>query len=164
MSPMFNKISPTNYPPENRPLLVWDGACGFCKYWVLFIKARTGDSIDFEPYQDVHQKFRDIPFEEFKKASRLIEPSGVVHTGPDSLYACMRYFRRPNHFWHQWYSRSLFFERLSDSGYQLISGNRPFLYQVTIRMFGKNPVQQRPFWILWLSGLILVVLLIAYVS
>ena len=147
------------YPPREKPLLIWDGTCGFCKYWVLYIRARTGDRMDFESYQDAHPRIADIPFDEFQKASRLIEPDGKVYAGPDSLYASMRYFAKPSSFFHRWYGKSSLFRIVSDYGYHWISMNRPFLYQVTIRLFGKNPVQQRPYWFFWLLGLTGVVVL-----
>ena len=83
---MFTKFYRTNYPPTEKPMMVWDGECGFCKYWVTRWKMYTGDRITYKTYQEVASQFKDIPLKEFKKASRLIEPNGSVYSGPDSAY------------------------------------------------------------------------------
>lgn len=147
---MFQKIAQTQNPPDRKPLLIWDGACGFCKYWYLHLKSKIGDRMDYAPYQDAHQRFHDIPYKEFQKASRLIESNGTVYTGPDSLYRSMLYLPQPRPLWHKLYVKNRFFNRLSDVGYDWISKHRPQLYRVTVRLFGKNPVSQHPYWAWWL--------------
>ena len=37
----------------DRPLLVFDGECPFCRAWVDYWKRLTGDRIDYAPYQEV---------------------------------------------------------------------------------------------------------------
>lgn len=144
---MFHKISTTSNPPQKKPLLIWDGQCGFCKYWLLYLKAHIGDRLDYEPFQEIHKNYDDISLKEFKKASRLIDVDGKVYSGPDSLYKSLAFFKKPNHWIHKAYRNNFFFRRLSDKGYDWVSKNRPALYKLTVLLFGKNPAKQKPYWV-----------------
>jgi len=45
-----------------KPLLVFDGRCGFCRIWIDYWKA---SSVDYAPSQQVSASFPDIPAEQF---------------------------------------------------------------------------------------------------
>lgn len=155
---MFQKISHTIYPPD-KPTIVWDGTCGFCKFWVTRWKDKTGSSVDYTPYQDVAEHYKDVPLKEFKKASRLIEPNGNIYSGPDSAYRC--YDHTGKHYpFHKWYRHYSFFRTLSDHGYNWIAKNRSFMFKVTHLFFGKNPTSLKPYWLFYLLTLILILCLI----
>ena len=134
---MFKKVKHTAYPPKERPLLVWDGNCGFCHYWALKLRRLSDDKIDLAPYQDVASDFPDIPFERFESAAQLIEPDGSVYSGPASLYRTRYLYGKP--FLHKLYTRFTPFRWLSDIGYQIIANNRGRLYGLTVKLFGKRP-------------------------
>lgn len=153
---MFAKIQNTQNPP-NQPLFIWDGECGFCKYWIIFWKNKT-EGLTYKTYQEVAMEFPDIPLKEFKKASRLIEPDGSVYNGPDSAYRTFWYFKNPQKYWHHNYHKSNLFQKISDHTYNWIAKNRPTMMKLTLAFWGKNPLKQKPFWILWLVGLIALLL------
>ncbi|MFC3415458.1 thiol-disulfide oxidoreductase DCC family protein [Algoriphagus hitonicola] len=157
---MFKSIQKTQFPPQ-EPLFVWDGKCGFCKYWIIFWKSKT-KGLEYQTFQDVAENFPDIPLKEFKKASRLIEKDGAVFSGPDSAYRTFWYFKKPMKIWHHWYQRSSLFRKFSDQLYVTISKNRPFLMKMTLAFWGKNPLSQKPYWILWLIALILLLGALVY--
>lgn len=149
---MFNPIHKTQFPPQ-KPLFVWDGKCGFCKYWIMVWKRNT-QGLEYETYQEVAENFPDIPVKEFQKASRLIEIDGKVFSGPDSAYRTFWYFKKPKEKWHRWYHQNRLFQKFSDKVYLTISKNRPFLMKVTIAFWGKNPFKRKPYWLIWLLGLL----------
>jgi hypothetical protein len=35
--------------PGSRPLLIYDGDCGFCFYWASYWQKLTGDRVDYRP-------------------------------------------------------------------------------------------------------------------
>lgn len=147
---MFSKIENTAFPPANKPMLVWDGECGFCKYWILYLKNKTGNNLDFETFQKVSENFSDIPLKEFKKASRLIEMDGFVFSGPDSLYRSLEYFEKPQPHWHRWYKNYKWFRFGSDHAYNFIAKHRSLMFSITKVFFGKNPQALKPYWFLLL--------------
>ncbi|MGM0945183.1 MAG: DCC1-like thiol-disulfide oxidoreductase family protein [Bacteroidota bacterium] len=149
---MFETIPKTQFPPK-EDLFIWDGQCGFCKYWIMVWKSKTR-GLEYQTFQEVAENFPDIPFKEFKRASRLIEKDGAVFSGPDSAFRTFAYFKEPSTFWHDWYQRSKIFRQLSNHGYNFISKNRPLLMQLTIIFWGKNPLKRKPYWLIWLMGLL----------
>jgi predicted DCC family thiol-disulfide oxidoreductase YuxK len=153
---MFQKFEHTKFPPNEKPLLVWDGACGFCTYWVTRWEQISEGKILFRPYQEVAGQFLDIPQKEFKKASRLITTEGTVHSGPDSAYMSY-YIANKNSPWHRWYVHHKWFQGLSDFGYHFITKNRSHMFKVTKLMLGSNPRSLKPYWLLYFFGIILLI-------
>lgn len=149
---MFAKILKTQNTPK-QPLFIWDGECGFCKYWIIVWKSKTVH-LTYDTFQEVAEEFPEIPLKEFKKASRLIEPDGSVFSGPDSAYRTLWYFEKPQKYWHRWYQQSGLFRWLSDHGYNSIAKNRPLMMKLTLAFWGRNPLKRKPFWLLWLVAAI----------
>ncbi len=156
---MFQKFEHTKFPPKEKPILVWDGECGFCAYWITRWKKISAGKINFQTYQEVAQQFPDIPLKEFKKASRLITPKGTVYSGPDSAY--MSYFianqKSP---WHRWYAMHSWFTKLSDYGYNFIAKHRSLFFTLTKAMLGSNPTSFKHYWILYFLGMVLLLSLL----
>jgi len=151
---MFTKFDKTSFPPNQKPILVWDGECGFCKFWVIHFKKKTGDSVAYRTYQEVASQFKDIPLKEFKKASRLIETDGKIYSGPDSAYRTLTH-SNINSMWHRWYKNKPWFTWLSDHGYNHIAKNRSFYFKVTKLFFGKNPEGLKAYWLVYIVLLLL---------
>jgi predicted DCC family thiol-disulfide oxidoreductase YuxK len=157
---MFAKIQKTQSPPS-QALFIWDGECGFCKYWIIIWKSKT-TNLNYKTFQEVSDEFPDIPLKEFKKASRLIEIDGSVFSGPDSAYRTFWYFEKTQKHWHRWYQQSSLFRQLSDHGYNFIAKNRPLMMKLTLAFWGKNPVNRKPYWVVWLVGFLSVLAILIY--
>lgn len=156
---MFQKIKTTAFPPTTNTL-VWDGKCGFCKYWKTRWQLQTPENIIFAPYQEVAKNFEDIPLKTFKTSSKLIETDGQVYSGPDSAYRSLWHAGHKR--WHKLYHNSSFFEKLSDVGYNHIVKHRSFYYKLTVFCFGKNPKSPVNYWLIYLSALILLILIFCF--
>ena len=144
---MFSKIIQTAFPPTKKPMMVWDGECGFCKYWITNWKSRTGSNIEYRTYQEVASHYADIPLKEFKKASRLIETDGKVFNGPDSAFRSFTYFKKKLSIWHRWYSEYKWFTSISDHTYNFIAKHRSFMFKLTKLFFGKDPQALKHYWL-----------------
>lgn len=154
---MYKKVTYTGYPPSEKPLLVWDGDCGFCQYWVLRWWQMTGDRIDYEPYQSVADRFPDIPTNRFQEAAQLIEPDGQVFSGAEAAYRTFTY-DTPWAFLFDWYQHIEPFRKLSDHVYQWIADRRPFMFRLTKALFGKNPRRPKKYWVFYLIALFLILI------
>ena len=150
---MFQKIASTIHPPSARPVMLWDGDCSFCKYWVTRWQTITGDLIEFIPYQEGAKRFPDIDENLFRQASRLIDSDGLIYSGPDSAYRSV-YLAGKYKMLHRWYSGSSPFRSLSDSLYNIIAQRRNIMFRLTKAMWGSDPLNPKPFWVIYL-GLIL---------
>ncbi|MEX0929750.1 MAG: DCC1-like thiol-disulfide oxidoreductase family protein [Balneolales bacterium] len=142
------KTLQTNHPPL-KPLMLWDGKCGFCHWWIIRWKLITDDNVDFEKFQDALSRFPDIPEKTFEEAVRLIETDGMVYGGAHAVYRSFTYGKRRKWLYFL-YKRSKTFARLSESVYHWISGHRSLMYNVTVTLLGKNPMDTKPYWFLYL--------------
>ncbi len=129
--------------------MVWDGHCGFCRYWTTRWYKITGDKVEYRPYQDAAADFTDIDPRLFKQASRLIETDGLVYSGPRSAYRTLTYGSKWG-FLDKWYASKKWFQKLSDGGYNWVAKNRNFMFKLTKAMYGSDPENIRPFWIIYL--------------
>jgi len=148
---MFKKILHTNYS-LSKPVLVWDGDCTFCKFWKTRWELKTKGKIKYVTYQEIGNHFKDIPLKEFKKSSKLIEPTGKIYNGPDSAYRTLSI--AGNKKWHIWYKKSRWFCYVSDHAYNHIAKNRSFYYKITTLLLGKNPLSIKYYWLIYLLALI----------
>lgn len=147
---MFEKIEKTSYPPQAKPVIVWDGNCGFCKYWTTRWQKITKGKLDFTPYQEAKDYFKDIDIKHFKQASRFIDTDGKIYSGPNSAYKSLSNSGLWG-FLHNWYENYSLFTNLSDGLYNLIAQNRGLFFKLTKLLFGANPKEVRPFWIIYLA-------------
>ncbi|MBI5365732.1 MAG: lipase maturation factor family protein [Planctomycetes bacterium] len=72
-------------PPE-RPVLLYDGLCGFCRRRVARWRARTGDRIDYSPYQEAAHRAPGVPPERLAASVHLIDSDGSVTTGAEASF------------------------------------------------------------------------------
>jgi len=73
------------------PLLIYDGACGFCRRWVDRWKARTGPRVAYAPYQKrgLLRRLR-IPRSEAERAVHLVDQHGRQSAGAVAVFRAMR--------------------------------------------------------------------------
>jgi len=75
--------------PE-RPLLVYDGDCGFCRRWIARWRHLTGDRVAYAPYQECAARFPEIPLERFRSAVQLRDPDGAWTSGAGAALGALR--------------------------------------------------------------------------
>ena len=146
---MFEKIEKTAYPPNHKPMMVYDGKCGFCKYRIIKWQNITGDKIEYQPFQKVADQFKDIDVNYFKSAVRFIEEDGTVTSGPDAAYITYYLYSKPK-FLHLWYLNKSWFRKLSDKGYDFVANNRSLLFDLSRAFLGKDPNNYQPLWLIYL--------------
>ena len=64
-----------------KPVLVFDGDCGFCRFWIARWQCRTGDRLEYQPYQsdEIARRFPDLSRE---RCSRAVQLVGRADFGP----------------------------------------------------------------------------------
>jgi predicted DCC family thiol-disulfide oxidoreductase YuxK len=124
--------------PENstdRPLLVFDGECPFCRAWVDYWKRLTGDCIDYAPYQEVGARFPNISWEQFARAAKLICPNGEVRSGAHAVFTALATV--PGKGSALWAYQNLpGFAAASEATYGIFARHRSFFYRVTQFVWG----------------------------
>ncbi len=140
-----------------RPLLVFDGDCSFCRAWVNYWKQRTGDKVGYAPYQEIGERF-GIKREEFAAAVKLITPDGEVRSGAHAVFKLLDLV--PAKRWMLWlYLQVPLFALLAEAVYRLVARHRSFGYWVTRALCG-IPVQAQTFRMA--SGIVLRMLGVVY--
>jgi predicted DCC family thiol-disulfide oxidoreductase YuxK len=74
------------HPPLDRPMLVFDGDCKFCRCWIERWRHVTGEEISYAEYQQAATRFPDVPESAFAEAVQLVEPDGTVTAGADAIF------------------------------------------------------------------------------
>ncbi len=153
---LFKNIHHTDHPPDNKPVMAWDGNCGFCHYWVIKWKLLTGDRVEYIPYQKVFKRFPDIGIRYFNQAIRFIDIDGKVYGGPGAVFQALHRYGDKWKWVMPLYRSIWVFRKLSDLFYSFVSANRNWIYRFTVQLFGKNPARPKRYWAIYLGGLVLI--------
>jgi predicted DCC family thiol-disulfide oxidoreductase YuxK len=71
--------------PPGKPLLIFDGDCGFCRFWIDRWRSVTGNRLDYDTFQEAGSRFPEIPVEQFRRAVALVLPSGEAFSGAEAV-------------------------------------------------------------------------------
>src|SRR5207302_7572875 len=74
--------------PPDRPLMIFDGDCHFCSFWIGRWKCAIGEGVEYTPFQSpkVPARFPELPRERFQRSVHLVEPNGAVFTGAEAVF------------------------------------------------------------------------------
>ena len=120
-----------------RPLLVYDGDCGFCGYWASYWRKLTGDRVDYRPYQDVASQWPSIPIGEFQRAVQYIAPDGRRASGAEASFLTLSHARGRG-IWIALYRNLPGFAALSEFVYAFLAAHRPAFHRVSLALWGRN--------------------------
>ena len=120
-----------------RPLLIYDGDCGFCSYWVRYWQKLTQDRVDYAPYQDVAADFPHIPVAEFQRAVQYIAPDGSAARAAEASFLTLSHARGKS-FWLTLYRRLPGFAALTELAYAFIASHRTGFYRLSLLLWGRD--------------------------
>ena len=123
--------------PPARPLLLFDGDCGFCRRWILRWKALTGERVDYAPSQEAGSRFPEIPAEDFRRSVQLVLPDGSVLGGAEAVFASLSFAPRGGRLLSA-YRRVPGFAALTEAIYRVIAGHRGAASALTTALWGKT--------------------------
>lgn len=110
----------------NKPILVYDGDCDFCRYWISRWRHVTKDRIMYEPYQEVYTRFPEIPLAAFQTSVKLILEDRHVYSGVEAI---LRALNNKSLLWC--YDNLPGFSHISEAAYRLVAKHRAFFSKVT---------------------------------
>lgn len=126
-------------PPADRPLLVYDGECPFCVWWLARWRRRIGGRIDYEPLQRAAARFPTLPRERFERAVQLVDTDGRVYEGAEAVFRALALVPGGG-LYRRAYERLPGGRAVAESAYGFIAGHRPTLYRLTVWLWGETPV------------------------
>ncbi len=143
--------------PDRKPLLIYDGRCGFCKIWIDYWRRLTGDRVDYAPSQEVADQYPQIPPKAFAQSVQLVRPDGAIVSGARAVFETLGHEKS--------YERARVLAWLSEAAYQFIAARRTLAYWVTRLAFGTRIEPARFETTQWIFlRLLAIVYAIAFVS
>jgi lipase maturation factor 1 len=122
---------------SDRPLVIFDGKCGFCKIWIEYWEQLTGPLVDYAASQEVGALYPQIPPEHYSQSVQLVMPSGEVMNGARAVFTTLTY--APGMAWLLWlYNHLPGFAPVTEAVYKLIAAQRNFFYHLTRLTFGRH--------------------------
>lgn len=120
-----------------KPLLIFDGDCGFCRKWITRWQSMTGDRIDYAPYQEVAEEYPQISPQEFVTAVQLVDTDGQIYGGAEAVFRALA--QVPGKDWGLWFYRHVpGFAPVSRAVYRFVAGNRYALSTLTWWFWGRG--------------------------
>ncbi len=136
--PGNQSVEPVEGPAASgRPLLIYDGDCGFCGYWARYWQKLTGESVDYRPYQQVLAQYRAISEADFQRAVQFIAPDGRRASGAEASFLTLAHARGKG-FWLALYRYLPGFAPVSELAYAFIAKRRPAFFRVSLVLWGRN--------------------------
>ncbi|HXZ60754.1 MAG TPA: lipase maturation factor family protein [Steroidobacteraceae bacterium] len=138
--------SPAN---RARPLLIYDGDCGFCGYWARYWQALTGERVEFRSYQEVAAQHPAIPLPEFQRAVQYIAVDGRRASAAEASFLTLSHAKGLS-LWLALYRRLPGFAPAAERTYAFIASHRPAFYRISVFLWGKDYQPPRHDLIRWL--------------
>jgi lipase maturation factor 1 len=127
---------------DKRPVLVYDGACGFCTFWVHRWQHITEDQVVYKPSQEVAFQYPQIALEKFDSAIYLIYPDGTYESGAEGVFKALATSMHKLPLWA--YDKIPGFAPISEWAYCQVANNREFFSLLTRWVWGT--ALGRPTW------------------
>ena len=119
----------------DRPMLVFDGECSFCRLWIEYWQKLTGDRVQYGSFQEVGDRFPDFRQRDFASAVTLFLPSGEAQSGAHAVLSLLGLL--PGKSWMLWlYLHLPGFALIANLAYRVIARHRSFCSWATRMLWG----------------------------
>ncbi len=123
--------------PPARPLMIFDGDCRFCAFWIRRWQRATGEAVEYIPFQDpkIASQFPELPPDRFERSVQFIEPDGAVYSGAEAVFRSRAV--NPRHqFGLRLYRKFPGFAPLAEWAYRFVANHRTGFSALTRFLFG----------------------------
>jgi predicted DCC family thiol-disulfide oxidoreductase YuxK len=155
-----------DFDPEerDRPMLVWDGDCGFCARSVERLKDQVGDRVRYAPYQKIHEHIEGLEPSDFEEAVHLVWPDGTHCRAAEAIFRTLA--MAPGHgYWLWLYEHVPGFDALTERGYEWVAEHRPTASTIAKWLIGSDLKPSKRHLSRWLFlRLLAAILVVAFLS
>jgi predicted DCC family thiol-disulfide oxidoreductase YuxK len=120
-----------------RPVLVYDGDCGFCGYWARYWQKLTGERVAYRPYQEVAAQYPAIALDDFKRAVQFIAADGRRASAAEASFLTLSHARGKG-VWLWLYRRLPGFAPLAERAYAFTAAHRAAFFRISVMLWGRN--------------------------
>jgi len=122
---------------ERKPILLYDGRCGFCGIWVRYFQRLTGDRVDYSPSQESEAQYPEISHAEFQRAVWFVQPDRSRSSGAAAVFQLLAWAKGKS--WPFWlYQNVPGVRAISEASYRIIADHRNVFYWITRIFWGKE--------------------------
>jgi predicted DCC family thiol-disulfide oxidoreductase YuxK len=139
----------TTNASDSKPLLIYDGDCGFCTYWARYWQKLTQDRVSYEPYQQAADRFPQITISEFQRAVQYIAPDGKIASAAKASFLTLSHARGKS-IWLALYRSLPGFAAISERVYTFIASHRPAFHRLSLWLWGRDYAPPRFELVSWL--------------
>jgi predicted DCC family thiol-disulfide oxidoreductase YuxK len=133
----MQETSERSHASVTRPVLIYDGDCGFCGYWARYWQKLTQDRVEYRTYQEAAADHPTIPTIEFQRAVQFITPNGNRTSAAEASFLTLSH--APNkRIWFTLYRNLPGFAPISEAAYRFIAAHRSAGYRVSLLLWGKQ--------------------------
>src|ERR1035438_10787710 len=76
---------------SDKPLVIFDGKCGFCRIWIRYWEQLTGREVEYAASQDVASTYPQIPAGNYSQSVQLVMPEGDAISGARAVFTTLTY-------------------------------------------------------------------------
>jgi lipase maturation factor 1 len=123
----------------DRPMLVFDGECLFCRVWIEYWRQLTGERVLYASYQEISpeigKRIPDLPGKDFASAVALFLPGGEMRRGAHAVFSLLALI--PGKSWMLWlYGHIPGLALIAELAYGMVARHRSFCYWATRVLWG----------------------------
>jgi len=123
---------------RERPLLIFDGDCGFCRLWIERWRAITGDRVEYRASQDLGPEFADVPAAEFAGSVQFFDGDGRRYDRAAAVFRSLATTSRVAKLAVRAYERVPGFGAVADCAYGVVARNRMLFSRLTRLLWGRD--------------------------
>ncbi len=127
----------------SKPVLIFDGECGFCRLWIERWREATGDRVEYLPSQNAAARFPQLAAGRLAEAVHLVEPGGRTSRGAEAVFRSLACAGGIFRAWSALYERVPPFRRASEAAYRFVAARRPLFSRLTLLLWGRAPARAR---------------------
>ncbi len=112
-----------------KPLIIFDGDCGFCRRWIRRWQERVRGAVDFEPYQTAATRYPQVPVERFEHWMHFVDENGRFFSGAEAAFRLFERMPRAGRLLEA-YRHVPGFKFLAEGAYNLVARHRRFFSRI----------------------------------
>jgi predicted DCC family thiol-disulfide oxidoreductase YuxK len=148
----------------DRPVVVFDGDCSFCRRWIARWQQLTGDDVEYVAFQESAGRFPDVPPTAFAQSMHLRDAEGRWTRGAEAVFGALA--ASPRSAWALDLYRHLpGFAPLTEAIYRQVARHRSLFDRLTLALWGESVVPRGERLTCWIFLRVLgLITVIAFVS